>query len=128
MHHINTRDGPEQYENEDGTLMMLPTDLALKNDPIFSKIALEYAESESKFFQDFRLAFGKLMCLGCPSDAIPAEISASSNCRHCPSATTTSGGSEASLKFREHVMHGSFERAKQVCRESERSEEEEGGG
>jgi len=53
--------GPEQYEDETGTLMMLPADLALLKDPEFSKWVKIYAEDETKFFQDFSKAFQKLL-------------------------------------------------------------------
>jgi len=97
--------GPIQYSNEDNSLMMLPTDIAIKTDPIFNKIALEYANNQNKFFEDFKLAYAKLMCLGCPSAAIPKEVK--------NMVDQTGGQKDMSLLFREHVMHGSFERAQQ---------------
>ena len=56
--------GPLQYENPDGTLMMLPSDLALVQDPKFRKIVEAYANDESLFFSDFAKAFSKLLELG----------------------------------------------------------------
>merc|ERR1740130_1066096 len=45
-------DGKEQYEDvATKKLMMLPTDIALKTDPIFASIAREYADSQDAFFQ-----------------------------------------------------------------------------
>ena len=41
-------DGPEQYEDvETSTLMMLPTDMCLRTDPVFSKYAMQYAKVTS---------------------------------------------------------------------------------
>jgi cytochrome c peroxidase len=56
--------GPEQYEDPSGKLMMLPADLALIKDPEFKKICQEYAADEAKFFKDFAAAFQKLEELG----------------------------------------------------------------
>jgi len=56
--------GPLQYENKDGTLMMLPADLWLLQDKEFKKYVELYAKDEAKFFQDFAAAFTKLMELG----------------------------------------------------------------
>ena len=58
--------GPLQYEDSTGKLMMLPTDMALMEDPEFRKHVLAYKEDEMLFFKDFAAAFGKLMELGCP--------------------------------------------------------------
>ena len=60
-------DGPMQYEDPTGELMMLPADMALLTDPKFSVIVKEYAADEEVFFQDFAQAFGKLLELGCPN-------------------------------------------------------------
>jgi catalase (peroxidase I) len=56
--------GPTQFEDPTGTLMMLPADLALIQDPEFKKIVEEYAKDEDKFFKDFAVAFQKLEELG----------------------------------------------------------------
>jgi hypothetical protein len=94
--------GPRQFANVgDGRLMMLPTDLALKTDPAFAKFARAYADDETLFFKDFRLAYAKLMALGCPAKAVPAAVTAAA-----PAAA-------ASVHFREHVMHGSLARAQE---------------
>ena len=58
--------GPLQYESPDGALMMLPSDLALVEDPEFNKIVQQYAKDEKAFFDDFALAFAKLLELGVP--------------------------------------------------------------
>lgn len=57
--------GPDQFEDPTGELMMLPTDLAIVQDPSFRKYAQMYYKDEAKFAQDFSAAFSKLMALGC---------------------------------------------------------------
>jgi cytochrome c peroxidase len=66
MHNGKKWTGPEQYEDKTGQLMMLPSDIALIQDPAFAKIVEEYAKDESKFFKDFANAFSKLLELGVP--------------------------------------------------------------
>lgn len=56
--------GPKQFEDKTGKLMMLPTDLALIEDPKFKKYVEMYAKDEALFFKDFSAAFNKLMELG----------------------------------------------------------------
>eukprot|EP01034_Spumella_vulgaris_P022013 gene22013-28106_t len=56
--------GPKQYENKDGTLMMLPADLWLLSDKEFRKWVEVYAKDETAFFIDFSAAFAKLLELG----------------------------------------------------------------
>ena len=56
--------GPLQYESPDGALMMLPADMALKEDPEFLKIVQSYVKDEALFFKDFANAFSKLLELG----------------------------------------------------------------
>jgi len=56
--------GPAQFEDKTGTLMMLPTDLALVSDPKMRPIVEEYAKDEAKFFKDFAAAWTKLIELG----------------------------------------------------------------
>jgi len=89
--------GPRQYANAgDGRLMMLPTDLALKQDPLFAPIAQEYASSEAAFFRDFRIAYGKLMALGCPPEAWPEELKNMG-------LSSSNGGANASSSLRSAV-------------------------
>jgi len=57
-------DGPFQYQDESGQLMMLPTDIALIKDAQFAVFVKEYAKDEDVFFADFAAAFGKLISLG----------------------------------------------------------------
>merc|ERR1719379_2494870 len=69
-------DGKEQYQDvQTKRLMMLPTDMALRTDPVFSKIAREYADDQDAFFRDFALAFSKLLHNGCKNK--PREIATS---------------------------------------------------
>lgn len=56
--------GPKQYEDPKGRLMMLPTDLELRDDPEFRKWAELYKKDEEAFFKDFAAAFKKLTELG----------------------------------------------------------------
>lgn len=56
--------GPKQYQDKTGALMMLPADLALIQDPEFKKFVLLYAKDEELFFKDFAAAFNKLQELG----------------------------------------------------------------
>ena len=44
-------------------LMMLPTDMALIEDPQFRPWVEKYAADQDLFFKDFSLAFGKLIGL-----------------------------------------------------------------
>jgi cytochrome c peroxidase len=52
--------GPEQYEDPTGKLMMLPADMAFIWDPEFKKYVEIYAKDENLFFKDFAAAFQKL--------------------------------------------------------------------
>lgn len=57
--------GPLQYtDKKTQTLMMLPTDMELVQDPEFRKWTEIYAKDQDKFFSDFSKVFGKLMELG----------------------------------------------------------------
>lgn len=90
-------DGPEQFEDKaTGNLMMLPTDMAIKTDPAFRKVAEVYAADQQKFFDDFAAAFAKLIGNGCPAGGCPMSK------KKAPSKTE-----EASALFRENAMHGS---------------------
>jgi catalase (peroxidase I) len=59
-------DGPLQYTDPSGELMMLPTDLALTQDEKFLPFVQLYAKDEQAFFKDFSAAFSKLLSNGCP--------------------------------------------------------------
>jgi len=84
-------EGPLQYEDPSGDLMMLPTDLALRDDKDFRVWTEKYAADEKLFFDDFAAAYSKLLALGCPA------------------AKATPTTSEADLEFREAAMHGSLD-------------------
>jgi catalase (peroxidase I) len=56
--------GPKQYTDPSGDLMMLPADMALIEDKEFRKYAELYAKDEEAFFKDFAKAWQKLMELG----------------------------------------------------------------
>ena len=96
-------DGPLQYTDITGKLIMLPSDLALIKDSKFKKYVTMYAKDEKKFFKHFAAAFGKLIALGCPAhvqpDSVPAEV------KKEPSNDTD---------FREMAMHGNLIRMKEI--------------
>lgn len=59
-------DGNRQYEDEGShSLMMLPSDMALKKDSKLLKYVEEYAKDEEKCMKDFAVAFAKLLERGC---------------------------------------------------------------
>lgn len=53
-------DGPFQFEDPTGDLMMLPSDMAMIWDKEFRKWVEIYAKDEEKWFTDFSAAFKKL--------------------------------------------------------------------
>lgn len=69
-------DGPMQYEDPTGDLMMLPTDLAIRDDPEFRKWAEIYAKDEGRFAADFSSACSKLFANGVdfPSKGYTSKI------------------------------------------------------
>lgn len=69
--------GPPQYEDPTGELMMLPADICLRDDRKFRKYVDLYAKDEEKFFSDFAAAFSKLMELGVPFPSAAAAAAAS---------------------------------------------------
>jgi len=94
-------DGKLQYEDvETGELMMLPTDLAIRDDPKFRVIAEQYAKDEQLFFRDFGEAFGKLLALGVPVPVPSAELSQRQ---------------KDGIAFREAAMHGSVDGVKALA-------------
>ena len=58
--------GPKQYQDSTKGLMMLPTDMALINDPEFKKHVERYANDEKIFFKEFADVITKLFELGVP--------------------------------------------------------------
>jgi cytochrome c peroxidase len=55
-------------EDTETELMMLPTDIALTQDPEFAKWVQLYAQDKDRFFEDFTKVFEKLMELGIQRD------------------------------------------------------------
>lgn len=53
--------GPRQFQDSSKKLMMLPSDLALLDDPSFSHWVRAYADDEALFMSDFAKAWTKLM-------------------------------------------------------------------
>ncbi|CAM9982999.1 unnamed protein product, partial [Phaeothamnion confervicola] len=51
MHQGKKWEGPDQFENADGAIMMLPADMALLWDKKFRKIVEEFAGDEEVFFK-----------------------------------------------------------------------------
>jgi len=93
-------DGPLQFEDESGELMMLPSDMALKEDPKFRVYVELYAKDEATFFKDFADAFAKLLSLGTPDKY----------------QTHTVGEKEKlNAEFREAAMHGSIGTVKRLA-------------
>lgn len=90
--------GKAQFEDvRTGKLGMLPTDMALKTDPEFRKYATMYARDERTFFNDFAVAYAKLLCLGCPEHCNPFKPDPPKNSKDV-----------LSMEFRELAMHGSL--------------------
>ncbi|KAI1630131.1 peroxiredoxin [Exophiala viscosa] len=58
----------EPEEQEEETLMMLPTDIALLEDPSFRVWVDKYAKDKDLFFRDFAAVFAKLLELGIRRD------------------------------------------------------------
>jgi len=69
-------EGPMQYTDPSGELMMLPADIALIEDPTFRRYVKAYAADEKVFFRDFAAAFGKLLELGVqfPAESVPVDL------------------------------------------------------
>ena len=57
---VKTWNGPMQYEDPTGELMMLPSDMVLIQDPGFKQYVEMYAKDEDLWFRDFAKAFVKL--------------------------------------------------------------------
>lgn len=97
-------DGPLQYQDtQSGKLMMLPTDMALIEDPAFKVWVEKYAADEQMFFNDFAEAFAALLAKGCPAHVQP----------HAPK-TPAAADTSVDAAFRDLAMHGSVERMKEL--------------
>jgi len=57
--------GPPQFENKEGDLMMLTTDLALVEDPKFREWVEKYNKDEALWHADFAKYYQQLNELGC---------------------------------------------------------------
>jgi hypothetical protein len=128
-------EGKEQYEDvATKRLIMLPTDMALRTDPVFSKYAREYADSQEAFFRDFAIAYSKLLHNGCknkPAELAGAAISSKASCPHSQKRNqlpTSLSKEQAGLEFREYAMHGSTERMKPYAKLANVHEKEKNSG
>ncbi|MEQ8837443.1 MAG: peroxidase family protein, partial [Lacipirellulaceae bacterium] len=110
-------DGKFQYTDPTDTLVMLPTDIALIEDPEFRKHVERYAADEQLFFNEFSTAYGKLMMLGCPEECDPFQEAAES-----------SEGDKVSDKFRDYAMHGSLGLMKRLAPDADVHQAEESSG
>jgi ankyrin repeat protein len=79
--------------------MMLPTDLALIQDPQFRPFVEMYANDQALFFRDFAQDYAKLIHNGCPAHR-EAEVSPRD---------------QASADLREAAMHGSIGVVKELA-------------
>jgi hypothetical protein len=106
--------GNRQYEDESGELMMLPTDIALIEDPEFLKHVKRYSESEAVFFEEFSAAFSKLLALGTStgngqSGTDSSEYSQAGIANLVSRQQQQLKREHATKEFLEHSMHGSLE-------------------
>ena len=106
-------DGKFQYTDPTDTYVMLPTDIALIEDPEFRVHVERYAADEELFFKDFSAAYGKLMCLGCP-DVCDIALE--------PPAAVE--GSPVNDGFRDAAMHGSVGLMQRLASEADVHEAE----
>ncbi|KAI1818401.1 cytochrome c peroxidase [Poronia punctata] len=63
---IRKWDGPQQFQDQGKTLMMLPADYALIKDKAMKKWVEKYAKDNDAFFKDFSAVITKLFELGVP--------------------------------------------------------------
>lgn len=97
-------DGPQMYEDvATQRLIMLPTDMALRTDPVFRVYARRYADDQDAFFKDFAAAYAKLLELGVPRGAAAAPAA----------AKLTPEKERLNAELREYAMHGSIEKVTQ---------------
>jgi hypothetical protein len=112
--------GNFQYEDtETKQLMMLPTDIALRDDAEFRPWVEKYAADEELFKVDFKAAMEKLISNGTSG---------------CPATAPSSPGSaeesqaEANAEFREQAMHGSLAKVQELFPKVDAQEAEPGSG
>jgi catalase (peroxidase I) len=101
-------DGPLQFEDETGELMMLPTDLAIRDDAQFRVFAEMYAKDEQLFFKDFAEAFGKLIANGVPA---------------CSNQEQTQKQKD-NAAFRAAAMHGAYDETVKLAAKADINEVE----
>jgi len=68
--------GPKQYTDPTGDLMMLPADLAFIQDPKFKVYVELYAKDQARFFKDFAAAWKKMIDFNHPALATAAPVAA----------------------------------------------------
>jgi len=105
-------EGPAQFEDPSGDLMMLSTDLALIQDEKFRPFVEMYAKDQDLFFRDFAQDFHRLTSLGTTAPAPP----------------TVTPKQKASLDFREAAMHGSLGVVKKLAPLADVHEQEASSG
>lgn len=110
-------EGKFQYTDPTDKLVMLPTDIALIEDPKFRVHVEKYAADQELFFKDFAAAYGKLMLLGCPAACDPAS-----------DAPAASEQESASAEFRDSAMHGSVGIMKRLAESADIHEAEASSG
>lgn len=71
--HFKKWKGPQQFENNDKQLMMLPTDMVLISDKGFRPWVEKYANDEDAFNKDFAKAFKTLIELGVPKENLKTQ-------------------------------------------------------
>jgi len=118
--------GPMQYEDaETSTLMMLPTDIALRDDPAFRPHVERYARDEQVFFDEFASAFAKLLALGTPPAGCPAAAAAKTS---TSSTSSSAHSADHSAEFREQAMHGSLAKVTELAPKADVQSIEVGSG
>lgn len=110
-------DGKFQYSDPTDKLVMLPTDVALIQDPGFRQHVERYAADQQVFFDEFAAAYGKLMLLGCPGECDPDNETA-----------PPTGAELASAEFRDSAMHGSVGIMKRLAGDADVHEAEASSG
>ena len=88
-------DGPRQFQDETGALMMLPTDVALIEDINFRSHVERYAKCEGTFRTEFSAAYAKLIALNCPAHCQPGQA--------VPQRSATEADN---AQWRHYAMHG----------------------
>jgi len=110
----NGEKGKRQFrDKETEKLAMLPTDMALKTDKVFSVHALRYAKDQKAFFEDFSYAYGKLVSLGCPEICDPFRAQEQNNQKQVDARK------KLNSDFREYCMHGSITFVKELSKQAD---------